>query len=74
MYFFFASLYGEKTVLDKKYLHHSQHVHITERLALQVDLETADSYQMQGREHANKVFGKEYKQKYDGIVETKKKV
>lgn len=74
MYFFFVSIFGEAMVLKKKYLHNVQHVHITEGMALNYGLATAESYEMQGREHANKIFGREYKQKYDGVVETKKKV
>ena len=74
MFFFFVANFGENMVLKKKYLHHSQHVHITERFALENNLATAEEYEMQGREHANKVFGKEYKQKFDGVQETKKKV
>lgn len=61
-------------VVKKKYLHNAQHAHLIERIALEFNLATAESYEMQGREHANKVFGREYKQKYDGVVETRKKV
>jgi hypothetical protein len=41
---------------------------------MEKELCTAEEFQMDGKERVNKTYTREYKQKFDGIVETKKKV
>jgi len=74
MIFYFAHVFGTDLVKKKKYLHNAQHVHILEKIAMQENMATAEEYMMQGREHRNKTLGREFKQKFEGTIETRKPV
>lgn len=49
--------YGPDSIGKKVYLHLITHIWELEKFCLANNLETIDSYSMQGREHANKIIG-----------------
>lgn len=49
------------------------HAHVHEYVCMKLDLATAEEFEMEGREHKNKIFSRFIKSKYDGVVETKQK-
>lgn len=72
-YFYFAKIFGSESVERKKYLHNMLHAHTQERICMSKGLATAEEFEMEGREHKNKIFSRFYKSKFEGIIETKKR-